>query len=76
MLPLTNNEKELIGNIEKEIREMNGDFNDALDDADKSTTKDEAEKNLKRADGLARGIRERSQVREKVIRDAIDRLND
>jgi len=73
-LPLTNNEKDLITGIEREIHGMSKEFNQAMEDAEKSTSTEELERNLGRAEGLATGIRERSQVRENVIREALDRL--
>lgn len=73
-LPLTNNEKGLIDGIEREIHDMSKEFNQAMEDAEKSTSTEELERNLRRAEGLATGIRERSQDRENVIREALDRL--
>lgn len=73
-IPLTTHERGLIGQIHGEIDQLNREANECLEEFDKATTPEQQELWLRKLIAKNKAISERSQVRESIIRPAVDRL--
>lgn len=73
-LPLTNNETELIERIEQEIQELNDSFNQAIGRVNNSSSDEDIKRHLNQAKSFSKGIKDRSLIREDVIKEALGRL--
>lgn len=73
-LPLTSHEKGLLDQIQGEITEMGEKFDDCIKKCEASQNYNDQEKWMNEAESWCKGIRQRSENREAVIRNALNRI--
>lgn len=73
-LPLTSHEKGLLDQVQDEITEMGKKFYDCIEKCEASDNGKNQEKWMNEAESLCKSIRQRSETREAIIRDAHNRI--
>jgi len=74
-LPLSDSERDLIRIIDEDLAEISGEINDCLDGSqDRTKTETEQEESLRQAGRKTEIHRIRSQDKEDIIREALNRL--